>query len=416
MNNFGFEGGPKAAPTMRSLEKLQAEISKRHRLGKSTAELYVKFQGLHARISLGEAASEKLLRATTFSEIREIFETDPRAKEHLIEKVGRNPLGQGPGIVEHTMLTTWSTLNFYSSQDVVAVGLGKAFCDTLMATDYQETVVSGLEVPFPGPFAFRLPRNTFHLYDPGRGGVGAWAAVDLITLMPLVDDQATGIDNVPVLNPRTGQAVENNRIPMKGLAAGYWTGLDENSQGLSDDFYTDEMLPLHFIGDDTPPLTLGQIERGSVNSGGHFQEHRGKTAMLLREDDGTETMLDLMDLKNVVYGSLLYLNMHNPSLVRVSNRKPVTVPELVEPPKRAVKLKSKSAKKPKPWVYVVVSEDVDLIHRTAYKHLVKGHFRNQPHGPKLSLRKLIWIRPHYRNEGGPGGRGGSYEIDGLPTA
>jgi hypothetical protein len=34
------------------------------------------------------------------------------------------------------------------------------------------------------------------------------------------------------------------------------------------------------------------------------------------------------------------------------------------------------------------------------QHLVRGHWRNQAHGPQRSLRKLIWIEPHTRGPSG----------------
>ena len=39
--------------------------------------------------------------------------------------------------------------------------------------------------------------------------------------------------------------------------------------------------------------------------------------------------------------------------------------------------------------------------KLTYRVLVRGHWRNQAHGPGLSLRKLMWIEPHVRGAGLP---------------
>jgi hypothetical protein len=41
--------------------------------------------------------------------------------------------------------------------------------------------------------------------------------------------------------------------------------------------------------------------------------------------------------------------------------------------------------------------DVDRHQRP---HWRKGHLKSQPHGPKLSLRKIIWIQPYCTGKSG----------------
>lgn len=36
--------------------------------------------------------------------------------------------------------------------------------------------------------------------------------------------------------------------------------------------------------------------------------------------------------------------------------------------------------------------------KVSHRYLVRGHWRNQPHGPKNSLRRLTWIQPHWKGE------------------
>jgi hypothetical protein len=42
--------------------------------------------------------------------------------------------------------------------------------------------------------------------------------------------------------------------------------------------------------------------------------------------------------------------------------------------------------------------------------VVRGHWRRQAHGPKFSLRKVIWIEPHVRLPTGVEPAGHDYQV------
>jgi hypothetical protein len=76
--------------------------------------------------------------------------------------------------------------------------------------------------------------------------------------------------------------------------------------------------------------------------------------------------------------------------------------KLLEPGVRlkTVKPKNRSVQPVEYWspnylgrVYRAKSEGGD-VDRHQRPHWRKGHLKSQPHGPKLSLRKIIWIQPY----------------------
>lgn len=276
--------------------------------------------------------------------------------------------------------------------NTVAVGLSHNFIDALLLTDFEEAEVEGLQNPFPGTFAIRLPRGIFvrhtHMYD------SAPFPLQLITLTPYFASRAD-IDKV-------------NRDSF-GFLTIFRTGLRPDATALYGNNLTfGAFLPLTIPGAST--LTIGELLADT------YLPFQHSTYVIVDEESGEEVRTGrLPELLNVIYGTLLYLNTPNPSLARASTRKSVTIRDLVVPPKKARKLK---ARKPsRTWETIIVTERVKDIsreeRRTGYAHWRRGHIRSQPYGPGRALRRPQWIQPTIVHREGPGMPRKDYEIEGL---
>jgi len=72
----------------------------------------------------------------------------------------------------------------------------------------------------------------------------------------------------------------------------------------------------------------------------------------------------------------------------------------LHPNKRYIwKLRPESSKQPRQKSEALNTE---RTRKSMRLHIVSGHFRNQPYGPKHTLRKVIWIEPFWRGHGSIG--------------
>lgn len=99
-------------------------------------------------------------------------------------------------------------------------------------------------------------------------------------------------------------------------------------------------------------------------------------------------------LRQIVFGTLAYVNAVEGSVE----------PRFAEPKKRNTESKTRA----KHWaVGRTIKIDPKLVNavrmgsrevafRLKHRHIVRGHYRNQAHGPARSLRTKKWIAPHWR--------------------
>jgi hypothetical protein len=134
-----------------------------------------------------------------------------------------------------------------------------------------------------------------------------------------------------------------------------------------------------------------------------------------RPTDDAEFYTDGLALFRLILNAALYLGSSDPDIIERCSGRPAAL-------RRAKSIKSatqakkarQEAKKESELDYASVGESVTPIYvrkggastqgpegvggfrEYASRFIVRGHWRNQPHGPGLSERKLIWIKPYYK--------------------
>jgi hypothetical protein len=269
--------------------------------------------------------------------------------------------------------------------DQVAVGLGYDFINALLDTDFKNLPGGGLRSPFPGPFSIRLPRG-FSLQHQWQHQGGSFP-LQLITLAPfewLTERWGNTLGFLTVFRSGVPHPINDMLGIANNVTLASW---------------------LAFSSSERPTVTIGELRETS------FFAYQKSTYTFTNPNTGESRTGLLSELVDLVYGLLLYLNLPKPSLARASNGKPVSLVELVEAPQTPRKIKATS--KPANWPTVVVDEEVPNKPRTAYRHFVRGIWFNQAYGPKYSLVRLNWRKPHERYKNAPGPARKDYEIEGL---
>jgi len=133
-----------------------------------------------------------------------------------------------------------------------------------------------------------------------------------------------------------------------------------------------------------------------------------------RETDDAEFFTEGLSLFRLVLNAILYLGSSDPDIIsRCSGREAAL--QQAEQIRSSVKAKKakQEAKKESELNYASIGESVTPIYvrKDAAQHsvgegggfreyasrfIVRGHWRNQPCGPGLSERKLLWIKPYYK--------------------
>lgn len=134
-----------------------------------------------------------------------------------------------------------------------------------------------------------------------------------------------------------------------------------------------------------------------------------------RETDDAEFFTGGLSLFRLVLNAILYLGSSDPDIVeRCSGR--VVALRQTETIRSSVKAKKarQEAKKESELNYASIGESVAPIYirkdgrsdsrpgitegfrEYAARFVVRGHWRNQPCGPGLTERKLLWIKPYYK--------------------
>jgi hypothetical protein len=397
----------------RPLDGSDGEAQAIHEYAKQNPSLLASFQRLHKLFTrgnyreTGRALAEvnaEVVSSMLGDEMRELLALDRMTELHTFWK--NSPMfmrGVQSQIGSNARLKVNSEGNARRHADTLITGvvdewakarvgqpglpvvhLNRNFTQSLIETDIDRVATTALRIPFPGTFVIRFPEGMLQAYDEERGGTGAWVDLTEVGLTPIVDDFET--------NGR------GTRYDVRVLHAYYIYAPDAQSSGSTDDYYQTKLLVMHAAddNDDQEVMTLDQLCRKAMNCG---PWDAPTTPLRLVHDDGTTSMVDLNTAHQIVYGTLLYLNLPNPSLRKISNHKPVTLEELIENPGKTTKVK-KGKRVPTPSA--MISEEVEALPRAAYKHRVRGHWRNQPHGPGRTLRRLQWIKPFIRHKDGPG--------------
>ena len=132
-------------------------------------------------------------------------------------------------------------------------------------------------------------------------------------------------------------------------------------------------------------------------------------------DDLPDTVTDDVDkqarhaLRQIVFGAIAYTNAVEGS-----------VEERFEPSKKS---KASPKQRAKHWtigrtikidpklVAAVRSGTREVAFRLKHRHIVRGHYRNQAHGPARSLRTKKWIAPHWKGPEEGAALVHTYQID-----
>ena len=130
--------------------------------------------------------------------------------------------------------------------------------------------------------------------------------------------------------------------------------------------------------------------------------------------DDTALVLDGVLFFRIVLNAILYLGSNDPSVVQHLSPHPKLLARLEAVKSSAKRKEGKSKIKcssqldfaevgadtipiivQKPNSSATDGTQQSLI-QLAKRFIVRGHWRNQPHGSQLSERKLIWIKPYYK--------------------
>jgi hypothetical protein len=411
-----------AAITEKELRKFFAEIQRQARQGKPTAELITRFDAL-AFARYDTRAFDVFLEAQSLQEIFTYLSNNPEGQAAKIltrnaEERARAQRGARPMwdlAFTNTTLELVSTTKVTASQ--TAIGLGRNFIEALLATDIDSTATEGLHSPFPGPFIVRFPRG-FYLKHQWQFEqkllpleIAALAPIDMrgLSIPSDIPVEQQIQETKRILNMAAEGRFDEDAQTAIAFVTTFRSGVDPRS-----DFNDPGFIQSNAVFGSVLPLTTGHsgpTTVGDIRGTGWFPYSQSEYIQL--DEDGEEIRRgSVEDLQKIIYGLLLYLNTHNPSLLRVSNRKTVKLSQLVQAPERARKIRA-TMSKPRTAQTVIVSEEVEELPREAYKTLVRGHFRNQPYGPRRSLRRIQWIKPFIRHKDAPGDPRADYDLDGV---
>lgn len=123
---------------------------------------------------------------------------------------------------------------------------------------------------------------------------------------------------------------------------------------------------------------------------------------------------DLDQLGKFIVNALLYITSPNPDVMPASGARVDTAwDEAVT----AARTSPRAPGRHKPGARMLwnVGASVKRLRVAALDVLVRGHWRRQAHGPRHSLRKMIWVQPHIRMPTGAPTAGHDYVVDEVPT-
>ncbi len=261
----------------------------------------------------------------------------------------------------------------------------------LLATDLSGAVVGDLKLPMDA-FYIELPPQVFYLDDPKTG----WHEVRSLTVVRGHITKET-LDTAGFAGDPTAARVKlGERVVVEAYG-------EPNTN--SKDPFDDTWLFKSYSTEDKE----ADIEAAILSSAGHEVEHERK----LNRGRLGDRILDGMEIRALLLRFVLNF------CVYLGSEKATTIPLHEEEIKQLHGGKKfKNLRKPvqqrvrdlqNDRVFLVgtdvtVDSEIREIVRTegtggyrlTYRVLVRGHWRNQAHGPARALRKRKWIEPHVR--------------------
>lgn len=353
----------------------------------------------------------------------ECFESDHPAYEGFMRVWGQ--LAGGPESILPRVLDTseggsWlnASLHFTALKALYVAAtpswfsLSEALALRLLTTEIKGVYPDDVRLPF-GAFYIELPP-----------GLLWW------------DNAQTGRHEVRAISVAEGFAPEVTGIsdteknPGRRLLVMCYCEPNEQSVDPADDNLAYFTIPLF---DSERKLTeLFESDRAVVEA--------NSTELMLREDKSVNGSFGGMELSNMqlrdlvrqfVINVLLYLSSPNADVIHAGEGKIKVLKSKKDKNKKArLTRKGRIAKirEERNWL---VGSRVTIDHglkravaegltgkggKLRFKSLVRGHWRNQAHGPKRALRKMIWIVPHIRGGELDGPlMGHSYDVKGKKT-
>lgn len=243
----------------------------------------------------------------------------------------------------------------------------------LLATDLKGVVVADLETPLDA-FNIELPDDVIYQHDPRTG----WHSIRTITVTR--GDATEALRNVGHPAPPSPRLI----IEVYGAPNG-------NSQNEYDDTWS---FNSYDLGDPSAPLDSLVLETPTPIR-----------ARMGREGPATDLRMTLLKF---VLNLCIYLGSHTDAALRHEKE----VEALVGGKKRKnlrQSVRDKIARLESDRIFdvgttVVIDDAIKQYVRTGegtgtsltYRTIVRGHWRNQAHGPARTLRRKTWIEPHVR--------------------
>lgn len=250
----------------------------------------------------------------------------------------------------------------------------EALAEKLLLTDVGKVQAEDLHVPFPA-FVIQLPPNFAQLNDPQTG--------------------KHDVDTIIIVEGKEGG--------MRRLEAFFMARENENSGAPGDDSTLFENIFLR------EGHTLEDIINGMVQMESEYRE----ADVSVLGKSGKEAIRQLMRFACSI---VLYISSHP------EDRKKTINPEINKLHNKLRGVKGKKRKKlkarlnqllkePVPYLvgtYVTISAELSKVAKAigrgdstqpSVTSYVRGHHKMQPHGPKMSLRKMIWVEPYWRGFG-----------------
>ena len=259
--------------------------------------------------------------------------------------------------------------------------LRDSLAEKLILTDADKIKPSDVQLPLPG-FYIQMPPGALEMWN-----------------------EATGWHKVTFVGIAEGYSNESIR-PGRVLMSVFWGEPNERSTSA-----TDDNAQVSFIS--VPEEYDGSIEQYEATL--RDQEHITNRQSFVRWN-GTEFSFDDGHklLRKFVVNFCLYLSSPNPDIQPTGGKQ--TWKDVVDKAEDARKA-GPYAKRPvtvgKNFSLWDVGRRVNRLQRTmtATDILVRGHWRRQVHGPRWSLRQVIWIEPFVRRPTGGDVEGHEYAVE-----
>jgi hypothetical protein len=263
--------------------------------------------------------------------------------------------------------------------------LRDSLAEKLILTDADSVRPRDVRPPLPG-FYIQMPPGALEMWN----SVTGWHKVSLVGV-------AEGRAND---GPREGRL----------LLSLFWGEPNEKSTSA-----TDDNAQVNFVS--LPEGFDGSIEEYEATIDDDGMDSRRERRPFVRwqgvefaYEDGYKL------LRKFVVNFCLYLSSPNPDIQPTGGRQ--TWPEVVEKAEHARRAGSGARRQVtigKNFSLWDVGRQVTRIQRTLTKDdiLVRGHFRQQAHGPGRALRKVIWIEPFVRRPTGGDVEGHDYAVKGV---